>query len=234
MNILKLLSSSYGGEIKFVGGKSVGFAGTTSNMVISITDLTGGIDTQPSQGDIVIVFNSSGGADESVIANTVIGYTLAWDLASTDTYRVKAKMQYAIMGSTPDTSITIAGGTSSIINAGACSIAVFRGIDQVSPFDNSITDGGINSGRPNPPAITPVTQGSYIVCMGAAANQYTLLTNSEYDLDFLAKGDDLYDCATAMGIKKWLGGTFDPTYWESSIDSNEFAWVSVSATLKPA
>ena len=101
---------------------------------------------------------------------------------------VRYRWSYKFMPSTPDTSITGLDATNVIHIA-----MVFRGVNTTTTFDVTTpavaSSGGSGTGMPNPPSITPVTNGVMIVALGyldddiitaTAPTNYTLARTGNY------------------------------------------------------
>lgn len=230
------LRSSNG--IEFVGSYVLGYAGTTSAKEVSLISLTGGIATQPSEGDIVVCVVGASEFYGRGDAYLPTGYTQLYYGKATDTRIAKIRVCYKIMGSTPDTSLRIAGGTEDQDFAGVCGVMVFRGVDLTNPFNVSILTAAItNTAKPNPPAITPTTNGAIIVSggVGAYASTGGGYTSSDLENFKTTYGSDDYDVSIGIGIKTWTSGTFDPAQFTfNTSDSTDNAAIGFSLALKPA
>ena len=244
MNILKemLASSAKGGsKVEFVGEYVTSYAGTTSSKGILLTSLTNGLDTQPSEGDLVIAMIAIG--EYSLYSGTVAtpsGWTdLSGELFADDTYDTKARIIYKFMGSLPDSNFFIPNGTGNTACAGTTGVLVFRGVNQSNPFD--VTPQFLveaNTRLPDPPPITPITSGAIVAIFGASgmSTSYSIFNNIPdvlYPLSAFA--GDTVDCANGIGIVEWAGGTVNTGQWshtggEDTANSN----VSASIALRPA
>lgn len=230
------LPSSNG--IDFVGSYVIGYAGTTSTKVVSLTALTGGIASQPAEGDIVLCI--VGGQAFSTIGDAFLptGYTQLYYGTATDTRITKMRVGYKIMGSMADTSLSIVGGTDSDLIAGTCGVMVFRGVNLAAPFDVSILAAAtLNTARPNPPAITPTTNGAIIVSggVGSYSSSGGGYTSGDLENFKTAYGSDDYDSSIGIGMKTWTSGAFDPTQFSFNIaDSTNSSAIGFSIALKPA
>lgn len=226
-------------SIEFVGGYAIGFAGTTADKIISLISLTGGVDTQPREGDIVLVANGSSYAWWLYpgYAYLPTGYTSLFSGSASGQDITPAQISYKIMGSIPDTSLTIPGGTGHTRSAGTCAVMVFRNVDIEYPFDTAIvTANTANSAIPNPPAITPYFNGAMIVAGGLGANAYTGGGYSSSDLSnfFTAYGSDDHDSHVGVGIHEWTGGVFDPSpFTFNTTDSENNSAIGFTLALKP-
>lgn len=239
----KLLGANAAGGLKFVGGYVEGFVGTTSNVTISLTSLTGGIASAPAADDLVIVYFATGStADRNLV---VSGYTEIVELYSNDTFDTNLAVARKFMGATPDTSFTLTGGTINIDDAGSVAVQVWRGVDPTTPFDvTQTTATGINSVLCDPPAITPTTSGAVIVSGGAGswtlpgAAGVTVQTYASPDLSaFITTGAiDTNRVVIGLGYHVWTSGSFNPAQFtfSGSGDSTSNSWAAVTLALRPA
>lgn len=205
--------------ISYVGGVQGGRAGSTSTTTQSLNGtLTGGSDTSPSAGDLVIVWcsvgtNSSYLASSQIVSGNNNGtYSYTTFQSQADTYYSQSQLNYKIQGATVDTSLTIPSSGSSR-NAQRWIVHVFRGVSASSPFDvTPVPSSGDNTGRPNPTAITPSTAGAWIVAYYASA----VATGIAYTSPGLSGwlGDttaDTYDVIQGGGYySSWTSGEYDP------------------------
>lgn len=228
-------NQSGGGNIEYVGGYSFGFVGATTDRTVSFLNaLTGGIASTPSAGDLIIVgFATASTVNRSLVID---GYTEIADLYANDTNDTNLEVGYKF--SAGETSFVLTGSTQSITDAGTITIQVFRNVNTTNPFDvTSTTATGINGGIPTPPAITPSTSGSIILCIGANASaknsgSFTASELSDFKQGF---GNDTYDSLQGSGYFNWVSGTFTPSAWTWSGGADTTAsWASVTIALKPA
>lgn len=223
--------------IQYVGGKIFSRNGTATSVVVSLTDLTGGLDTQPSTGDFVVIYFGTGSnTDRNLLITT--GYTELVELYSNDDFDTNLAVFHKFMGATPDTSFTLDNGSGSADDALAVAVQVWRNVNSGTPFDVTRTLAtGTNSVLCDPPAITPITNGAVIVSGGAGAHDRGIQTYSSSDLtDFLSGGNaDLYDVTIGLGYHLWTSGSFNPAAFTFSNTSNiSFSWAAVTLALRPA
>jgi hypothetical protein len=222
--------------LEFVGGYQLGFVGTTSDVTITFGgNLTGGSDASAQPNDLVIVYFGTGAnGNENLI---VAGYTEVVELFADDTYSTNLAVAYKFMGSTPDTTLVLTGGTRGVLDAGAVALQVWRNVDQVTPLDVvSTTATGINSVLCNPPQITPTSMGAYVVAGGAGAHAAGVRTFASSDLDgFTSVGSqDTYDVTIGLGYKPWVSGAVDPaTFSFSGTNSTAYSWAAVTLAIRP-
>lgn len=218
-------------SITYVGGKTANTAGTTSSFDVSLTDLSGGIDTQPSTGDLVLIGYAVGTTGGSNYDEQMTGYTRHQDLfESESTFNANLAVYYKFMGGTPDTTATFPP-TGTLARAGAITIQVFRGVLS-SVFDvTTTTNTADNFGRPTPPPITPSSEDSVIVCIGSASHNNTF-TNGQLSNFLTDAGSDTYNATIGSGIYEWTSGTFTPSQFGGGSTSDLYAWCAVTMVLK--
>jgi len=215
----------------FVGGATA-TSNNGGNFNVSLTALTGGLASAPSQDDLVIVVTAVG--DDT--ACDVSGYTLIATVSTTiSTLWIGRKF----MGATPDTSLTVTGsGTNT---QGAAAIAyVWRGVNTTTPMDvTTTTSSATNTGIPNPPSITPVTQGAVILAAGSVGYDSTSRTLSSSSLsNFFNATANLSggntDATAGVGWRSWTSGAYDPpAFTLSGSDSTLFMSCAATMALRP-
>lgn len=229
----------------YVGGQTLNLIGTTANTVTNFS-LTGGIDSTPREGDIVIIAVSvaatsnilttiypvlgSDGASYTQISATYVNNTA-------NTNDTNAFFGYKIMGATPDTSFRLSAGTGNAANGGAVTLQVWRNISSSSPTEGGTkSSSSTQSALANPPAATINTAGAIVIAVTASAHTGGADTYSSSQLsNFLsASGSDTYDSSVGMG--SYSGGApFDPAVFTfTQADSTAFSSVAYTQTFTPA
>ena len=219
----------------YVGGKTAGFGGGAANQTIALTGLSGGSETAPLEGDIVIIGYSAGYNTNALSLSIVSsGYTTIGPISGLDSYDTTLVGGYKIMGSTPDADVVVSGTTDANA-AGVVTIHVWRGVDASTPMDVApVTDSDINGGRPTPPAITPITSGAVIVMMGGSAGGTTTGVFTSGLSNFLSRYEiDTYRTAGGVGSINWTSGTYTPTQWTGSSTNVAYAWAAITIALRP-
>src|SRR3990167_9195411 len=236
--------------IAYVGGRTAGFAGTTSAQTVSLGSLTGGDtgDTTPQAGDLVVVSYAIGSTvARSPLINTPGGgaaYTLMGSNQTvSDTFDANLRTAYKFMGGTPDTQVTLSAtptaGTGSASDAGRYTIKVYRGVDPTTPLDVAVTTAtGVSSRVANPPSITPVTAGAWIGISGCAAcgTGGTYTAPSTF-VDLVAgTTSDTNDSMIGSAHKiDWTSGAFDPAaFGGGGTSTTSDSWCAISYALRPA
>jgi hypothetical protein len=232
-----MAASARSAPIEYVGGYVIGFLGTTSDITITFGgNLTGGIASSASANDLVLVYFGTGSASDRNLV--VAGYTEVAELFAADESSTNLVVAYKFMGGTPDTNFILTGGTLSTADGGAVAVQVWRNVNVSTPLDvTPTTNTQINTVLCNPPPITPVTSGAYIVSGGAGAHTRGVRTYGSSDLSgfiTVGSGNDTYDATVGVGYKQWVSGAFDPaTFTFSEADSTTFSCAAVTLALRP-
>jgi hypothetical protein len=230
--------------IQYVGGNTAAKVGaTTGDSTIALNSgLTGGIASSVSTDDLVIAVFATGTNSDLTLAITdgTNNYTLIdSEMYVNSSYDLSLRVAYKFMGGTPDTATTF-GPTGSDADAGAMAVYIFRGVDKTTPLDvtsTTATSTGFGA-LPNPPSITPVTPGAFIVCIGAHGSSAGVQSYSSSDLTaFLTIGEnDANDVTLGIGQKDdWSSGAFDAAVFtfSGSTAFNQAAG-AFSIALRPA
>jgi hypothetical protein len=230
--------------ISFVGAKTAAF-NTNVNIVVPLTDLKNesNVNATLQQGDLVIVTYVIGAAgnDYPTLYDVAGGYVPAHtDLFADDSNDTNLQVSYKFMGATPDASVTLPAPASTVQGM-TVHVLALRGVDQTTPRDVTPTTAtGINGGRPNAPAITPVAVGAWISVHGAAAGGTLAAFVQGGDLSattnhFLsAARATTVDSAVGVGLKaNWTSGPFDPAAWTGGSTTNTDSWAAVTIAWRP-
>jgi hypothetical protein len=230
--------------ITYVGGVTGGRAGSVSTTTQSLsTTLTGGSNTSPSAGDLVVVWcctawDTTAATSQTISGNNNGAYSNLTFQSANDTYDAGAQLNYKIQGSTVDTSITIPS-SASIRNAQRWVVHVFRGVDSATPLDvTSVPASGIDTGRPDPAGITPTTVGAWIAAYYTSAAQ----TGTAYTAPSELSGwlgnttSDTVDCMNGGGYySSWTTGEYNPQAITAGGTTNAAdSWVAMTIALRPA
>lgn len=225
--------------ISYVGGKGAGTAGQGGGSVDLTTGLAGGSGGAPIEGDLVVVTVSVGTAARAptIAISTPSGYTpLTAQRTTATTYDTNVQTCYKVMGSTPDTTVTIPGSGNNADGI-AYTIQVFRGVDPTTPMDVTptyATGSGTNS-NPNPAAITPVTAGAWIVCCGGGAAAAGAVYTAGYLTNLLTfNGPDTNDGTVGSGYYTgWTSGSYDPAAFGGGNANAANSWGATTLALRP-
>lgn len=221
--------------IQFVGSQTALLAVGDSTINFS---LTGGIGSVPIENDLVIV--SLGVSLTSDIALGVVtsGYTEVAELYANSTRDTNLSVSGKRMGATPDTTVVVSGKTVSSA-AGTAVIHVYRGVDTSQALDvTSTTSTVITSIKPNPAAITPITDGALIVVASSTGSSNISGTmTAPYLSDFTLDTDTatFAKVYNSIGNVAWTSGSYDPAEFTfSGTDSASYTSAAVTMALRPA
>jgi hypothetical protein len=224
--------------LTYVGGRTQSAAGTTSNINVSLTGLTGGAATSPSAGDLVIIAIEITGTSDKTYR--ISGYTQIADrYSNASTFDSNFQVGYKFMGTTPDTTATITGGTGNTADGFSAIVQVWRNVNSTTPLDVAAQfASSTSSGIPDPASITPVTAGARIIAAaGTGHNGGTDTFTANYLSNFLTVGREgsTNDSTVGMGNIAWTSGAYNPAAWTfSQTNSTAFANNSVTFALRPA
>lgn len=204
----------------------VGYVTTATSGSLSLTSLTGGSASAPSENDIVFVAVAGGGSDTDI---SISGYTEVADLYANSTLDTNLGVFYKVMGSTPDTSVDIPS-----LNSVRAVVYVLRGFDLGTPADaTATTSTATNTSRPNPAAITTVTNDAWVIILSAGTSTGTWTAPSGYTNAATRNGTTV----SVMVASKLVAtaGSENPGSWSTTADNQTFySAASVTFALRPA
>jgi hypothetical protein len=228
-------------DMTYVGGNTNSSA-TGAEVTIDLTSLSGGSDTSPSEGDIVVLaFHYWQDANTDYdLAPTTSGYTELADVHSSDAYDGDLYVGYKVMGSTPDTSVVIPSNPD-VGRVTTSLVYVWRGVDQTTPIDVTTTStAGSNSITADPPSITPTTPGALVLAIGGASadsSSSRSLTGAPTGYSgFLNSVRESGETGSvAIAYKFWSGsGAEDPGAFTHGTSSTNYSWCAATVALRPA
>jgi hypothetical protein len=225
--------------ITYVGGATGSTTGTGA-ITVSLLGLSGGSDTSPSAGDLVIVAHNFSSTSDGNPGVTTTGYTEIVDLyANGSTRDANFSVNWKIMGSTPDTSVdtTAASG----VTAKTCVVMVFRGVDATTPMDVTATTSTgtttLNQTAYPTPTITPLAAGAIVVSalgptLGSSTGAFT--QPSSYTTS-LGLGGGASGGGTWMGYRTWTSGATGAENWTRTTGtvSAGDSFAAVTMALRP-
>lgn len=229
--------------ITYVGGAAAGVTGSTAtNTDVDLSaGLTGGSNTGVSAGDLVIVNYSVGTAGTRTLTindPAAVPYILpsGAQVAGSDNFDAILRVGYKFMPDTPDAFVRL-GPTGATADAGAYAIQVWRGVSPTQPLDATTTTAtGNNSARPNPPAITPVSAGAFVVCCaaGAAADMSVAFTFASAENLLQATFAATNDVRAAIMSRTWTSGAIDQAGDTTGSNTASDSWAALTMALRPA
>lgn len=226
--------------LQYVGGASG--VGTSSGYTVSLTSLTGGIDTQPRVGDIVVVasgFGSTASSAPTITGNNNGAYTGHGTASyANDTYDTNFRLFSKVMGATPDTSLTVVRTTNTAYG-GATVVQVWRGQHATTPVPVVGTPATTTNGsRGNPPAVTPTANGCIVIaagagCQGASGSAFTVPSGMGNAVSVNADG-------TTSDIGVWIasaagtnGVAYNPPAWTGGTTNTFCSAAAQTIVLAP-
>lgn len=215
-----------------VGSQAYNRSGSTTAVNVTFS-LTGGTNTTPQAGDLVVLAIALGAA-ATTLMTAPAGYTQIAMFASNDTYDSVLYVGYKVMGATPDTTFPIPSALSTS-NSQMAVVFVWRNFDASSPLDvTSTVATGVNSRLADPPSITPVTSLSVIMAIGACAYSGTVVsfTNATLTGFVSTGGSDTYDGALGAGYFNWTSGTYDPSAFSITGSTTSDSWTALTLAIR--
>ncbi len=219
--------------ISYVGGQVGGRAGATSTPAITFA-LTGGSDSTPQAGDLVVITCVVGSQARNP-AQAISGYTALGQLNPTaTTYDTSLDVSWKVMGGTPDTTF-ILPSTGNVADGQSYAVQVFRGVDAAALTSASTT--GTATSRPNPTSVTPTVAGSWVaICGGgAAATGANYVAPANFATNFLTRFDaDTNDSLVGSGYwSGWTSGAVDPAQYTGGSTATTSSWAAYTLVLPP-
>ena len=244
--------SNFSQGLYFVGGAITNKAASTSGTTTMPLDsgLTGGISSSAEKGDFVIALyavSSTLDVALSITDGTTEYNLIGSELYGNSTADINLRIAYKFI--TDDTSTTFGPtGQAGIVDGnGSTAVYVFRNVDTTTPLDGvtPTTSTSTTTRLANPPAITPITKGSYIVCAGAGGTGTSGVGPYSTPSDLTGWFTDVRSGASAfsgvaitgIGHKDdWVSGEFNPSAFTlaAGADSTAAASAAISFVLRPA
>lgn len=219
-------------DLVYVGG-NIGVYDGNANFSVSLTTLTGGVASSPSAGDIVVVAYAEVATTNTDMSVVTSGYTELADLYSSDSSDANLGIYAKLMGSSPDTAVIVTGGNETLYSA---AVQVWRNTNVTSGIVAPVaTATGTNTGRPNPPAVTPTVPGSVVLVVGAGT-----IDSGTSALLTAPSGITLFQTISheylALGIGAyvgWTSGAYDCGVFGGGGNNTYDSWCAASIILKP-
>lgn len=216
-----------------VGSQIYNRAGFPAEVNVNFS-LTGGTNTTPQAGDLVVLAISLGAA-ATTLMTAPAGYTqIAMFASNGTTYDSVLYVGYKVMGATPDTTFPIPSALSTA-NSQMAVVFVWRNFDVSSPLDvTSTVATGVSGRLANPPSITPATSLSVIMAIGACAYRGTVVsfTNATLSGFRTTSGNDTYDGALGAGYFNWTSGTYDPSAFSITGSTTSDSWTALTLAIR--
>lgn len=224
----KLRSATSEG-LSYVGGYAQYYGSTGGTTTVSLTSLSGGIDTTVRTDDLVLVFQSRGGSSSVSAPPTPTGYTSIYRGFGGSVFETGWSLAYK-KATVSDTSIQL----DTSVDSNAVLVQVWRAQKPTAPIPTANQTLIGNSGRPNPPAVTPTAVGAVVTVFGAnsfSATNVTNLTPVGLNSTLSAVGSGT---GIAAGYVPWVSGTVDPsTFSIGTSDNTSYSSVGISVVIDP-
>lgn len=219
--------------ITLVGRASFAWADSTTSKALSLTGLTGGVGSAPEEGDVVVFFYYHGCTTQAyTLTVSETGYATTYS-SLVPGPGIAALAGIKVMGATPDTTLTV--NTSNGFNgmARVVLVEVWRNVSATQP-DVTVGSSTTTANNPDPPAITPDTDGAVILCAGgggqySAINPYT--ANDLTDFNQTTFDGPTVDVRAGVGHEVWTGGAFNAAQFGGG---SAASCVAFSIALRPA
>jgi hypothetical protein len=219
----------------------INFIETTTNpTTIALTGLTGGLASSAIAGDLVFVINAVKGGTNATFTVSTSGYTQLVDLYANSTEDSNMGVFYKRL-TTAETSVTISNSQDWARNVVA--VIVWRNVNSTTPFDATRTTATFtNTGRPDPPSITTVTNNAVVFVLGMAAGA---LFSPLSDLTAPSGMSNFYEILTGVNtnnqaafgmasILRATAGAYNPPTFGGGSTSSSASAIAVTIALRPA
>lgn len=215
--------------LSYVGGYAQYYGNTGGTTTVSLTSLSGGIDTTVRTDDLVLVFQSRGGSFSVSAPPTPTGYTSIFRGVGGSAFETGWSLAYK-KSTVSDTSVQL----DTSVNSNAVLVQVWRAQKPTTPIPTTNQTAIGNSGRPSPPAVTPTASGAVVAVFGANSFRATDITTIspvglKNTLSAVGSGTGV-----AAGYVPWVSGTVDPsTFSIGTSDSTDYSSVGISIVIDP-
>lgn len=224
----KLRSATSEG-LSYVGGYAQYYGNTGGTTTVSLTSLSGGIDTTVRTDDLVLVFQSRGGSFSVSTPPTPTGYTSIYRNLVGSAFETGWSLAYK-KATVSDTSVQL----DTSVDSNAVLVQVWRAQKPTTPIPTTNQTAISNSGRPRPPAVTPTALGAVVAVFGAnsfSATSVPTLAPVGLSSTLSAVGSGT---GVAAGYVPWVSGTVDPsTFNIGASDSTNYSSVGISVVIDP-
>lgn len=216
---------------ELVGSISLAFTGSASIDISSI----------PKQAGDVIILCMSVGSSTTAVTLSVAGLTTAATGFESATYSINTYAGFAVSNGT-ETSYTVNSGSTS--NGGVATVQVWRNIDNTTPLDVTPVSSTyvINYLRFFQSPITPVTDGSVIVAMGAVTHNSTDTFTPSIEISNFISTSSLGTYRTTLGVGNYIwdsvlrdNAPYAPDPWTNTLArSSSYSEGVILLALRPA
>jgi len=163
------------------------------------------------------------------------GWTTNADLFADDSLDTNVAVFSKRMGASPDSSFSfqLDFDVGSKYNTKTV-VYVVRGANTTTAIDVSATATGINSGIPNPPAVTTTVNSTLVVVIGGTQGAGTITDfTAPTGMSNLVKSGDTSQQIAFASVLRSDAGSYDPPVFGGGSSSTGSAWASMTIALKP-
>jgi hypothetical protein len=232
-----LKGATYAENLLFVGGDALSSA-ATQTPTFSLTGLTGGIESSPASGDIVIACVAFKNGTDRNIQCTTSGYTEVADLFAGSTNSCQLGVYYKVLSSA-ETSVSFNLGVSPS-EGSRFAVHVWRNLNS-TPLDATTTTAtNSNTGVPDAPSITTVTSNAIVIAVGAAAGGTAGLNSDLANLtvpsgmgNFFQSNSAEDSCIGIASIRRTTTGSYNPPAFGGGNSSTRNSFCAATLALRP-
>lgn len=236
-----------GAGLRYVGGKVGNAAGSTSSTPTTValdSGLTGGIASATAAGDLIIPAVAVGHQGRTpapvvrAVDDTAYSTVGTAQNVTADTQDIYLDVRYRFHGGTSNDEDVEIGQSGNAADGIAWAIHVWRGVDTGTPLDGvtPTVATGQDTGRPDPPSITPSATGAVVIVASAsgAATGTTALAYADQSNLIQDNGVDTNDGRVSLGSIAYAGSPIDPAASTAGSTNTANSWAAKSFVLRPA
>lgn len=194
-------------------------------------DLTVTLPGGTIEDDVVYAGYGEAATSDLDMAMTTSGYTELADLYADDSNDANLGVFRKVMGATPDSTAVFAEIGSAVVDEGV--VVVLIGVDTTTPEDAATTTAtGINSAVANPPSITTVTDGAWVIAVAESSSSSDHTAPSGYSNFIFENGSAAQAALATKEIT--TAGAEDPGTMGGDSSPPIFAWAAATVAVRPA
>jgi hypothetical protein len=208
----------------FLVGITRGVAGAAGSIAIN---LPAGVQ----ENDVVYAAVASTSTADQDVTETSGTWQELTDLYANDTTDLNFAVYRKVMGASPDASITMDAAGTTANHVGV--VVVLRGVDTTTPEDAATTTAqAIDSGTPNNPAITTVTNHAWVLAFAASSEgDFTTVGPAGY-LDVSCQNST--NVSIIVSRKKVdTAGAEDPGTYANIVGTTADSWTAATVAVRP-
>lgn len=226
----------------YVGGKLVtSQSGSSQDLTISLSGLTGGASTAPVPGDVIFIAQAAEAIPSSNLNMAVpAGYTEIFDEWASDNNETNLSLSYRVVTSTDSSATTLQVPASAF----AAVVHVWRNLNPDNPVQvPAVIATAADTSNANPPAITTTVKNSVVLAIGATATPGgSLVTFTNADARVVNRiignsGSNIIGAGIAIGfgsIPTTTPGAIDPgVYSGGTSTTNSVIGATVALLPEP-